>query len=181
MTETPENMQYPEAESFADPAAEIAALRAQLLDAEQKLVAVKDQQLRAIAEAENVRKRAERDTANTLKYASERLLGELLGVCDSLELGLKAAEGSDAQVKALAEGMQLTHKQLIAFFDKHGVRQVDPAGELFNPDLHEAVTMIESAQVPAGHVLTVMQKGYRLHERLLRPAMVVVARAPAAS
>lgn len=162
------------------PEAEIAALKAALEEAEARAAAARDAQLRAAAEAENVRRRVERDAESSRKYAAEKLLGDLLAIVDSLELGLKAAEAPEAQVKALAEGMQLTHRQLMAMLEKQGVKPVDPQGEPFNPDLHSAMTMAESTEVAANHVLSVMQKGYRLHERLLRPAMVVVAKAPAA-
>jgi molecular chaperone GrpE len=165
----------------ADPAAEIASLRARLAEAEKQAAAARDQSLRAAAEIDNVRKRAEREIANSLKYGAERVLGDLLGVCDSLELGLKAAQAPEASARSIGEGLGLTHKQLNAFFDKHGVKVVDPVGQPFNPELHEAVSMVPSAEVAPNHVLSVMQKGYRLHERLLRPAMVVVAKAPAAS
>ena len=165
----------------ADPSDEVAALRAKLAEAEQQVAALRDQSLRAVAETDNVRKRAEREVANSLKYGADRVLGDLLGVCDSLELGLKAAAAPDGSAKSIAEGLALTHKQLQAFFDKHGVKVVDPAGQPFNPELHEAVSAVESADVAPNQVLSVMQKGYRLHERLLRPAMVVVARAPSAA
>lgn len=169
------------ADTAQDPAAEIAVLRAKLAEAEQQAAAFRDQSLRAAAETENVIKRARREMENSAKYGADRVLGDLLGVCDSLELGLKAAAVPEASAKSIGEGLVLTHKQLQAFFDKHGVKVVDPAGQPFNPELHEAVSAIESAEVAPNHVLSVMQKGYRLHERLLRPAMVVVAKAPAAS
>ncbi|WP_028079495.1 nucleotide exchange factor GrpE [Solimonas soli] len=157
---------------------ELATLRAQLADAEARAAAAKDAQLRAAADIENTRRRLERDASNNLKYAAEKLLGQLLAVADSLELGLKAAEGADGAIKAMADGMELTYRQLMSVLEKNGVRQIDPAGQPFNPDFHQAMTMVPSADVPANHVLSVMQKGYSLHERLLRPAMVVVARAP---
>ncbi|MBL6751545.1 MAG: nucleotide exchange factor GrpE [Nevskia sp.] len=170
---------HTEAQGAGDPAAEIAALKAQLAEAQQQAAAARDQQLRAIAELDNVRKRAEREIGTANKYGAERILGDLLAVTDSLELGLKAAAAPDASAKAIAEGLALTHKQLHSFLEKHGVKVVDPAGHPFNPELHEAVSAVESAEVAPNHVLSVMQKGYRLHERLLRPAMVTVARAPA--
>lgn len=177
---TEPSINEPAAEALS-PEAQIEALTAALVEAEAKAAAAKDAQLRAVAETENVRRRIERDAASTLKFANERVLGDLLAVVDSLELGLKAAGAPEAQVKALAEGMQLTHRQLMSTLEKNGVKQVDPKGEAFNPDAHQAVTMLESAAVAPNHVLDVMQKGYKLHERLLRPAMVVVAKAPAAS
>lgn len=188
MTDTPENPaaapdEPPPAPAAANDAsaeteALIAALRSELDQAQAQAAAAKDAQLRAAADLENIRRRIERDAANSLKFATEKLLGELLAVCDSLELGLKASSG-EGPAKALADGMQLTYRQLVAVLEKNGVRQIDPTGQPFNPDHHQAMTMAESSEVPANHVLDTMQKGYLLHERLLRPAMVVVARAPA--
>jgi molecular chaperone GrpE len=163
------------ADAAADAAAEIATLRAKLAEAEK---AAQEARVRAAAEFDNVRKRLEREAETSKKYGAEKLLGELLGVSDSLELGLKAAQAPEASAQSIGEGVALTHKQLHAFFEKNGVTVVDPAGQPFNPELHEAVSMVPSAEVPPNHVLSVMQKGYRLHERLLRPAMVMVAKAP---
>jgi molecular chaperone GrpE len=182
MTDAPNTADQAAPESLQDTLdamGQIEALKSQLAEAEAKVAASRDAHVRALAELDNVRKRAEREIGSAAKYGTEKLLGELLGVADSLELGLKAAAAPDAQLTALTEGMQLTQKQLIALLEKHGVAVVDPQGAPFNPELHEAVTMIASADVPPNHVLNVMQKGYRLHERLLRPAMVVVAKAPA--
>lgn len=181
MTDTPE--QQPgaapdEPQMTADPDAVIAALQIELEQAQAQAAAARDAQLRAAADLENTRRRLERDATSSLKFATEKLLGELLAVCDSLELGLKAAAG-EGPAKALADGMQLTYKQLVSVLEKNGVKQLDPAGQPFNPDHHQAMTMAESAELPANHVLSVLQKGYLLHERLLRPAMVVVSRAPA--
>lgn len=162
-------------------APDIAVLATRLADAEARAAAAKDAQLRAIADLDNVRKRAEREISNASKYSAEKLLGELLGVADSLDLGLAAAAKPGAQVTALTEGMQLTQKQLLSVLKKQGVEPIDPRGQPFNPELHEAVTMVPSTEVAPNHVVDVMQKGYRLHERLLRPAMVVVAKAPASS
>jgi molecular chaperone GrpE len=168
-----------DAASAPDAAApDLAALHARLAEAEAKAAAAQDARLRAHADLDNVRKRAERETQLARQYGAEKLLGELLSVADSLDLGLAAASKPGAQLEALIEGLQLTHKQLIATLEKHGVKRVDPRGEPFNPDLHEAVTMVPSTEVAPNHVVEVMQKGYRLHERLLRPAMVVVAKAP---
>jgi len=157
---------------------ELSLLQAQLAEAQAQAASARDAQLRAVAELDNVRKRAEREIANSLRYGADRVLGDLLAISDSLDLGLQAASAPEASVKAIADGLTLTRQQLSAFFDKHGVKVVDPAGQPFNPELHEAVSAIESAEVAPNHVLSVMQKGYRLHERLLRPAMVMVAKAP---
>lgn len=181
-----ENPQIPATADAADtpqnaPEREIEILRARLAEAEAQAQNARDTQLRALADIENTRRRLERDLQNSLKYAAEKLLGELLAVCDSLELGLKAATGAEGNARALAEGMELTYRQLMSVLEKNGVRQIDPAGQPFNPDFHQAMTMVESAEAAPNHVVSVMQKGYTLHERLLRPAMVVVARAPTAS
>lgn len=157
---------------------ELQALQERLAEAEAAAQSARDAHMRLLAELDNVRKRTERETHNAAKYGAEKLLGELLGICDSLELGLKAAESPEAQLALLVEGMQLTQKQLFSVLEKHGVSQVNPVGEPFNPDFHEAISMVPSPEVAPNHVLNVMQKGYRLHDRLLRPAMVVVARAP---
>jgi molecular chaperone GrpE len=160
--------------------AQIVALEAALAEAEQAVVQAKDAQLRAAADFENTRRRLERDAQRTAQYATENLLKELLAVADSVELGLKAARKPDAEVAALTEGMDLTQRQVTSFLEKQGVTALDPAGQPFNPDEQQAMSMIESADVAPNHVLAVMQKGYRLHDRLLRPAMVIVAKAPAA-
>ena len=157
----------------------LEALTARIAELEAETQSARDAQLRAIADMENTRRRLERDAQNSLKFANEKLIGDLLAVCDSLELGLKAAAEAGENGKALADGMQLTWRQLMSVLEKHGIRQVDPTGQPFNPDFHQAMTMVESADVAPNHVLSVMQKGYTLHERLLRPAMVVVAKAPA--
>lgn len=161
-----------------DPATEIDALRAELEAVRAQAEQQRQEHLRALADIENTRRRLQREAQTSLKYAAESLLGELLTVCDSLELGLKAASGAEASLQTMAEGMQLTHRQLIAVLEKHGVSTVDPAGEPFNPELHQAMTMVETADTAPNHVHGVLQKGYTLHERLLRPAMVTVARAP---
>lgn len=155
--------------------------QARISELEAELAAAKDVQLRALADLDNTRRRLERDAQATARYAAENVLRELLGICDSLELGLKAVQSSSGEgpAQALAEGMQLTHRQLLALLEKQGVKVLDPVGEPFNPDAHQAMSLVESADVPPNHVVAVMQKGYRLHERLLRPAMVMVAKAPA--
>lgn len=158
---------------------EIDQLRALLAEAQAQAAAAKDAQLRAAAEAENSRRRLDREAQATAKYATERLVGELIGVADTLELGLQAARASGAEVSALAEGMEMTYKQLMAILEKNGIKQEDPVGQKLNAGAHQAVSVVESGEVPAGHVVAVMQKGYRLHERVIRPAMVVVAKAPA--
>jgi molecular chaperone GrpE len=159
------------------PADETEALRAQLAEAEAKAAENWDKALRATAELENVRRRVERESAQLQKYALERILGELIPVADSLDLALKAVAAESDETRAHLEGISLTHKQLWSALERYGVSVVDPVGQPFNPDLHEAVSMVESAEIGPNHVVSVMQKGYKLHDRLLRPAMVVVSRA----
>lgn len=132
-----------------------------------------DKYLRTAAELENVRKRAARDVENARRFALERFAGEILGVRDSLELGLDA--GTDASADTLLAGSEATLKLLNTTLRNFGVAEVDPLGEPFDPEYHEAMTMQPSADVEPGSVLTVYQKGYTLNGRLLRPARVVVA------
>ena len=128
--------------------------------------------LRALAEVENIRKRAGRDVENAHKFALERFGKELLGVKDTLEMGL-ALEG--ASVESLLEGSNATLKLLAGTLERFGIVEVDPAGEPFDPEFHEAISMQPSTAVEPGSVVTVVQKGYTLNGRLLRPAMVIVA------
>lgn len=136
-----------------------------------------DKYLRAAAELENVRKRASRDVDNARKFAIERFAAEMLAVHDSLELGLQADTKADAE--QLKAGSEATLKLLSTSMERFGVVEVDPQGEPFDPELHEAITMQPSGDVEPGTVLTVFQKGYTLNGRLLRPARVVVAQEPA--
>ena len=131
--------------------------------------------LRAVAETENVRKRAARDVEAASRYAIERFAGELLEVRDSLELGIAAGAGSDPA--RLVEGMEATLRLVNRAFEKSGISVLDPAGQAFNPEFHEAMATQPSAELAPGTVLAVVQKGYLLNGRLLRPARVVIARA----
>ncbi len=134
--------------------------------------------LRARAELSNYQRRAERDIANAHKYALERFAGELLPVLDSLELGLNAAgNGGNPDPAKLREGMELTLKLLLSAVEKHGITPIEALGEKFNPELHQAMATQPVADAEPNTVVTVYQKGWRLSDRLLRPAMVVVAAA----
>lgn len=149
---------------------------AALAAAEQKAADNWDKYLRAAAEVENVRKRATRDVEHARKYALESFAREMLAVKDTLEMGIQAAEGGDAT--SLLEGKQATLKMLASTLERFGISEVDPEGEPFDPEFHEAMTMQPSAEAEPGSVLNVVQKGYALNGRLLRPAMVIVAREP---
>ncbi len=136
-----------------------------------------DKYLRAMAELENVRKRASRDVEKARRFALEPFAKELLDVRDSLEMGLAAA--ADSGAGAVTEGVEATLKQLSGTMERFGIVEVNPEGEPFDPQQHEAMTMQPSPDAEPGTVLTVFQKGYSLNGRLLRPARVVVAEAPA--
>jgi len=132
-----------------------------------------DRYLRTAAELENVRKRASRDVESAHRFALERFGRELLAVRDSLEMGLAAAEG--ASIESLLQGSEATLKILGSTMQQFGIEELDPAGEPFDPEFHEAISMQPSDNMEPGSVVTVVQKGYSLNGRLLRPAMVVVA------
>ena len=152
-----------------EPTAHLAAL---LKEAEDEAARLKDAWLRAKAETENVRKQAQNDLAKAHKYAIERFAQDLLTVKDALELSLATP---NATTEALKDGVELTLKNLNAAFDKARLVEIDPTGEKYDPHRHQAMTMIESAE-PPGTVVQVFQKGYLLNDRVLRPAMVAVAK-----
>lgn len=135
-----------------------------------------DKAVRAQAEMENLRKRTSRDVENAHRFALEKFVNELLPVLDSLELGLEAADSAGDGADSLREGMDLTLKKFRDVLEKFGVSVIDPRGEKFNPDRHEAVSMQEPEGSESGTVVSVMQKGYELNGRLIRPAMVIVAK-----
>ncbi len=149
---------------------------AALVAAEAKATENRENYLRAVAEMENYRKRTERELENARKFAVERFAQDLVAVGDSLEAGIAAAASNPGP--ALLEGAQGTLKQLQSAFDKAGIKLIDPAGQPFDPEWHEAMLVQESADQPADTVLSVIQKGYSLNGRLLRPARVVVSKAP---
>jgi molecular chaperone GrpE len=159
------------ASSGAEAAVAAAETRAQ--------AAIRDAQLRAAAEVDNIRKRAQRDVENAQRFALERFAGELLAVRDSLELAV--ASGAKADAASLAAGQQATLQLLRKAFEKFAIQQISPRGGPFDPSLHEAVLSQPSSTVPGGHVIEVLQSGYQLNGRLLRPARVIVAAGDAAA
>lgn len=134
-----------------------------------------DKAVRAAAELDNIRKRTTRDIENAHKFALEKFVNGLLPVVDSMELGINASQSAE-DIESLREGMDLTLKMLFDCLGKFGIKPIDPTGEKFDPEWHEAVSMQELEGSEAGQVITVMQKGYELNGRLVRPAMVVVAK-----
>ena len=162
----------PEVEGAVDVAAEAAEPEDELAAAQAKADENWERYVRAAAELDNVRKRASRDVENAHKYALERFGKELLAVKDTLEMGLAV---EDASIESLLEGSNATLKLLGTTLERFGIVEVDPAGEPFDPEFHEAISMQPSDNVEPGSVVNVVQKGYTLNGRLLRPAMVIVA------
>jgi molecular chaperone GrpE len=134
--------------------------------------------LRLQADLDNLHKRSERDLANAHKFALERFAQELLPVRDSLEMGLATAVGGQVDPARLQEGVELTLQMLTTALGKFGITEINPQLERFNPDFHQAMSMQERADIEPNTVVTVVQKGYLLNDRLLRPAMVIVSHAP---
>jgi molecular chaperone GrpE len=151
---------------------------ARVLELEEQLAAAKDQSLRVAAEAQNITRRAEQEVDKARKFALEKFAGDLLPVIDSLELALAHSSVEDEQVKKIREGVELTLKMFQDTLKRYNLEAVDPHGQPFNPEHHQAMAMQENAEVEPNSVLNVFQKGYLLNGRLLRPAMVVVSKAP---
>ena len=171
--------EQPEAEQEAPEVelSEVDSLKAQLEAAQQELADTKEQALRTVADAQNVKRRAEADIDKARKFALEKFAGELLSVADNMERALEAADAENDAVKPLLEGVELTQKTLISTLEKFNVEQLNPEGEPFDPNLHQAMSMVPNPDVEPNTVIAVMQKGYTLSGRLLRPAMVMVSKA----
>ncbi len=150
-------------------------LQKQLKQAQKQAQENWERALRVQADMENLKRRTQKDLENAHKYALEKFAKELLSVIDSLELGIQASTSDNPEVVALREGSELTIKQFEAVFAKFNIEAIDPSGQPFDPELHQAMSMQPSADVEPNTVLNVFQKGYSLNGRLIRPAMVVVA------
>lgn len=159
---------------LSDEERKIIELERALEDAEAKAAENMDLALRTKAEADNIRRRSEKEVVSARKYAIEKFAEELLAVVDSLEQGLQA-KAEHEESKAMKEGMELTLKQTLSTLGRFGVEQLDPMGEVFDPQLHEAMTMVPSPDHEKNTVIDVFQKGYSLNGRVIRPARVVVA------
>lgn len=151
-------------------------LVAELEEAKAEAKANADRYLRAEAEMANLRRRVEKDVENAHKYGQEKLVRELLDVADNLERTLAAIDSDSSEVEPLKEGVDMTLKGLLGTFAKFQIEVVDPEGEPFDPQHHQAMSMIENPEVEPNTVIAVMQKGYTLHGRLVRPAMVMVSK-----
>ncbi len=164
----------PESAAGAEPGGDLAE---QLREALEKAEQYRDQALRAQADAENTRRRASRDVENAHKYALEKFAADLLPVLDSLEKAVEVA-GEAQGAESIAEGVELSLKLFHTVLAKYGIERIDPKGEPFDPQVHEAMTMVPSADAEPNSVIEVMQPGYLLNGRVVRAAKVVVARAP---
>lgn len=161
-----------------DDSSEPASLQAQVEDLQVQLEQAKEQALRALADSQNTRRRAEKDVESAHKFGLEKFCNALLPVVDNLERAQQSAGiTEDEAVKSLLQGVELTHKSFIDVLSKFNLEQVDPLGEPFDPQFHQAITMVENPDAEPNSVLDVMQKGYTLNGRLIRPAMVVVSKA----
>jgi len=174
-----EEVEVIEAEDAQEADVSVAELQAQLAKAEAKATENWDKALRVQAEMENLKRRTQKDLDSAHKYGLEKFAKELLSVIDSLELGIQAATSDAPEVVKLKEGSELTIKQFEAVFAKFNIEAIDPTGQPFNPEFHQAMTMLPSADAEPNTVINVFQKGYVLNGRLIRPAMVVVSQAVA--
>jgi molecular chaperone GrpE len=172
---SPDPQASPESTAPAEPAADaVAALAKEVAD-------VKDRLLRTLAEMENLRRRTDREVADSRQYAVANFARDLLGVADNMQraLGTLSADfrdQADPVVKSHIEGVELTERELIKVMEKHGIRKFDPQGQKFDPNLHQAMFEVPDPSVPSGTVVQVMQPGYMIAERMLRPALVGVAK-----
>ncbi len=166
--------------STAGQSAAVEKLQQQIEQLQSELAEANDKMLRSKAEADNTRRRATLDVENAHKYGIEKMAKELLNVVDGLERGLHMANDESAKLQAehLHEGMELTYKLLVDALAKFNITVIDPAGQTFDPKQHEALTMQPSSDIEPNKVLTVVQKGFMINDRVLRPARVVVAKAP---
>ena len=177
--ENEENVEQVEGEvetNVSDDAARIAELEKELQTTKELVASQQDGVLRGKAEVENMRRRVSQDVEKAHKFALNKFANELLPVVDNLERALGAADKESEHTKAMVEGVEMTLSSMMSALDKSGVRAIDPKGETFNPELHQAMTMIEVSGAEPNSIIDVMQKGFELNGRLLRPAMVVVAK-----
>lgn len=173
----PEAQDHPDTDDQANAGeVSIESLQAQLNSLAAAFEAAKEQSLRSQAEAQNARRRAEQDVEKAHKYGLEKIVNDLLPVVDNLERALNSIDQADATMTPITEGIRLTLKSFIDALARHQVVAVDPQGEPFDPQLHQAVSAVPNADVEPNTVINVFQKGYTLHGRLVRPAMVVVAK-----
>ncbi|HCU06566.1 MAG TPA: nucleotide exchange factor GrpE [Holosporales bacterium] len=146
---------------------------------EEQLIAMKDQWLRSVAECENLRRRFEKEKEDALKYAATQFARDMIGITDFLEKALESIEDKETlsdSMKAFIEGVEMIKREMHNAFDRQGVRKVDPDNKTFNPNLHQAMIEVEKHEVEPGKIVDIMQHGYTMHDRLLRPSLVSVAK-----
>ncbi len=157
-----------------------AALEAQVVALNEQLAGMKDQALRALAEAENTRKRAQREIEEAGKYAVTGFARDLVGVIENLQRASQSipaeARASNEMLKTMGEGVDMVMRELLTIFERNGIRRLDPLGEKFDHNFHQAVMQMEKPDTASGTIIQVLQAGYVIHDRLLRPAMVGVAK-----
>lgn len=170
----------PESQPAPDPAAEAARLAAEVDTLQGQIADLTDRLLRAHAEMDNMRKRAEREREETAKYAITKFARDVVTVADNFERAIQAvpagAAEQDAALKSLVEGVSMTEREFLNVLERHGVRRINPKGEPFNPHQHQAMMEMQNPEVAPGTILEVYQCGYVIEDRVLRPAMVVVAK-----
>ena len=182
MTDTPTT---PETEDTAEPViVEMPSNDGRIAELEAEVAKYKDQALRALAEQENVRRRAQRDREDALKFATSGFAKDLVTVADNLRRAIDSVPDVEASsselLKNLISGVSATERELLGAFEKHGIKKLDPMGEKFDHNFHQAIFELENTGKPAGTVVQVLQAGYTIHDRLLREAMVGVAKGPVA-
>lgn len=171
---SPEPEQQAEVETSGE--LEDGDLEKQIEALQQELAEARDQALRTAAEAQNIRRRAEIDADNARKFAVERFAKDLLPIVDNLERALESADTADESLKAVLEGVELTYRSFADMLERHHLKTINPEGEPFDPQLHEAMSMVDAPGAEPNSVIQVVQKGYTLNDRLLRAAMVVVSK-----
>lgn len=180
MNEPKEQATTEETQADFDAQAELVVALARVADLEEQLQlsqkTEREAMIRAQAEVENIRRRTQQDVEKAHKFALEKFSNELLPVLDNLERALSAADHDNEQLKPMIEGLELTLKSFLDAVHKFGIEVVDETNVVFNPEVHQAMTLIDSPAHDANHVVDVMQKGYTLNGRLLRPAMVIVSK-----
>jgi molecular chaperone GrpE len=174
--------EVPEAEPVIFPEAETDPLEAEMLGLKEEAGKLKDQLLRTLADMDNLRKRMEREKAEATLYAASNFARDVLSVSDNMDRALATAEADHLKeatepVKNLVAGVEMTRRELLNVFERHGIKRVDPMGEKFDPHYHQAVFEVPTDDQPPGTVVQVMQAGFKIGERVLRPAMVGVAKA----
>ncbi len=169
--EQTEEMSAEEAEQLVE-----QDVKAMLEEAQKEAQAQKELVLRTLADMENLRRRTRIDVENAHKYALEKFVNELIPVVDSMEMGIEAAAKEDVDIDSIREGMEMTLKQMLDVLQKFDVERVNPVKEPFNPELHEAMTMVPNPELEPNSVMDVIQKGYTLNGRVVRPARVIVSK-----